>query len=112
MSTPRLIKWKILSALFVAAFMVLASPVSAALTIAGSFQNPGSSSFDPTVLWPVATNSLISGLAPTTQTGNFTAEANTPGVSALTDGAIGPVSTSLNIYAAGGPSAGTQVIYT
>lgn len=111
MNTP--IKWKSLSAVFLAALLTLVGSARATLVITGASQNPGTASFDPSVTWPVANNSLIAGLAPTTQAGNFLGEANTPGVSALTDGAIGPISSSaFNVYAAGGPSAGTQVIYT
>jgi|ERR1035437_727662 hypothetical protein len=98
--------------LIISASLAFAGSASAALVVTGDFQNPGSASFDPTATWTVATNSLIAGLSPSAQAGDFAAEANTPGVSALTDGVIGPVSGSLNIYAAGGPSAGTQVIYT
>src|ERR1017187_9487974 len=114
MKTPQPPTWKIAASLVCLALLTFASSASAALVVTGAFQNPGSASFDPTVTWTVATNSLIAGLSPSTQAGNFSGEGNTPGVSALTDGVIGPVSGSLNIYAAGGPSAnaGQQVIYT
>jgi hypothetical protein len=98
--------------LILSASLAFAGSASAALVVTGDFQNPGSASFDPTATWTVATNSLIASLSPSTQAGNFTANTATPGVSALTDGVIGPVSGSLNIYANAGPSAGTQVIYT
>ena len=114
MKTPQHPTWKIAASLVCLALLTFASSASAALVVTGAFQNPGSASFDPTVTWTVATTSLIAGLSPSTQAGNFSGEGNTPGVSALTDGVIGPVSGSLNIYAAGGPSAnaGQQVIYT
>src|ERR1035438_10467368 len=112
MNKPQLLKWKIAASLVCTALLIFARSASAALVVTGTFQNPGTSSFDPTATWTVATDSLIAGMSPTTQAGNFTGEGNTPGVSALTDGVIGPVSGSLNIYAAGGPSAGTQAIYT
>jgi hypothetical protein len=112
MKKLKLPKWKIAGSLACLALLILASSTSAALVVTGAYQNPGTSSFDPTVTWTVAANSLIHGLSPSGQAGNFTGEGNTPGVSALTDGTIGPVSGSLNIYAAGGPSAGTQVTYT
>src|SRR5436190_3733561 len=98
------LKWKIAASLLCVASLIFASSASAVLVFSGAFQNPGTASFDPTNSWSVASNSLIAGMAPSDQQGNFTGEANTPGVSALTDGYIGPVSGSLNIYAAGGPS--------
>jgi hypothetical protein len=55
--------------------------------------------------------SLIAGASPIDESGNFTSEGNTPGVSALTDGVIGPVPGSYNIFAAGGSSAGNSVTY-
>jgi hypothetical protein len=112
MTKPHYLKWKIAASLVCLALLTLVSSASAVLVVTGTFQNPGTSSFDPTATWTVATDSLIAGMSPTTQAGTFTANSTTPGVSALTDGVIGPVSGSLNIYANAGPSAGTQAIYT
>src|SRR3954470_14607137 len=114
MNTLTPIRSRVPAATILAAVLILDKSASAVLIFSGAFQNPGTASFDPTNSWTVATNSLIAGLAPSDQNGNFTGEANTPGVSALTDGYIGPVSGSLNIYAAGGPSgaAGHYVTYT
>jgi hypothetical protein len=82
---------------------------SPSLVMTGAFQTNSAGNFTPT--WTVAP-SLIHGLSPTAQSGNFTSEGNTPGVSALTDGVIGPVQNGAqNIYAAGGPSAGNAVTY-
>ena len=80
MNKPQLLKWKIAASLVCTALLIFASSASAALVVTGTFQNPGTSSFDPTATWTVATDSLIAGMSPTTQAGNFTGEGNTPGV--------------------------------
>jgi hypothetical protein len=108
MNNPQLLKRKFAAGLAGMSLLLFTSSASAALVQTVSLQQ-SATSFTPT--WTVAT-SLIHGLSPSAQSGNFTSEANAPGVSALTDGAIGPVSSSLNIYAAGGPSAGNMVTYT
>lgn len=108
MKKATLFKWKTLAGLAVAALLGFVGSAPASLVMTGAYQQ-SATSFTPT--WTVAP-SLIAGMAPTTQSGTFTSEGATPGVSALTDGVIGPVSTAFNIYAAGGSAAGTSVIYT
>jgi len=99
-------RWKMAANLCMA-LLIFVSSASASLVMTGAYQQ-SSSSFTPT--WTVAP-SLIAGMSPIAQSGNFTSEGNTPGVSALTDGVIGPVPGSYNIFAAGGSSAGTTVTY-
>jgi hypothetical protein len=107
MKKTKFFKWKITASLCLA-LQIVVSSVSASLVMTGSYQQ-SASDFTPT--WTVAP-SLIAGMSPSAQAGNFTSEANTPGVSALTDGVIGPVSAStFDIYAAGGSGAGTTVTY-
>jgi len=100
------LRWKVAAGLCMA-LLVFVSSASASLVITGAYQQSGSS-FTPT--WTVAP-SLIAGASPIDESGNFTSEGNTPGVSALTDGVIGPVPGSYNIFAAGGSSAGNSVTY-
>jgi hypothetical protein len=88
--------------------LTFSNSASASLVMTGAFQTNSAGNFTPT--WTVAP-SLIAGASPIAQSGNFTSEGNTPGVSALTDGVIGPVPGSYNIFAAGGSSAGNSVTY-
>jgi hypothetical protein len=108
MKKTQVLKWKITLGLLFVALLIFVSSASASLVMTGAYQQSGSS-FTPT--WTVAP-SLIAGMSPTAQAGNFTSEGNTPGVSALTDGVIGPCPGSYNIFAAGGPSAGQLLTYT
>ena len=62
-----------LTALFA---LVLGRSASASLVMTGAYQQSGGS-FTPT--WTIAP-SLIHGLSPTAQAGNFTSEGNAPGV--------------------------------
>ena len=64
--------------------------------------------FTPT--WPVETDSLISGLAPTTVVGDFRKD-GTGGASALTYGKVGDVTVFSGLASCGG-SAGATLIYT
>ncbi|HEY4415498.1 MAG TPA: hypothetical protein VGO57_07390, partial [Verrucomicrobiae bacterium] len=90
------------------ALLAFVSSTSAALVMTGDVQQ-SATTFSPT--WTVAP-SLIAGQSPIAQAGTFTADGATTGIPALTDGVIGPVSTTaFNIYAAGGPNAGTAVTY-
>jgi len=102
------LRWKVAVGLCMA-LLVLVSSASASLVMTGAYQQSGSS-FTPT--WTVAPNSLIAGMSPTAQAGNFTSEAASPGVSVLTDGVIGPIPGSdYSIFADGGPNAGQSVTY-
>ncbi|HEV2329567.1 MAG TPA: hypothetical protein VGY56_12370, partial [Verrucomicrobiae bacterium] len=108
MHNSKLLKWKIVASVLFLALLAFINSASAGLIMTGAYQQ-SATSFTPT--WTVAP-SLISGMSPSNQVGNFTANGTTPGVSALTDGAIGPVSSSANnIYANCGSGAGQTLTY-
>ena len=66
--------------------------------------------FTPT--WPVETNSLIAGQLPgAVGLGNFTNDAGTTGLNALTDGTFGPAGTYSSYATCGGYQGGTSVTY-
>ncbi|MDR3459650.1 MAG: immunoglobulin domain-containing protein [Verrucomicrobiae bacterium] len=64
-------------------------PVRNILTTVSSQTSDGTG-FVPS--WPLATNSLLAGLATTTEVGDFTQSGASSGTAVLTDGIIGPVS--------------------
>lgn len=84
-----------------------ASVVAPVVSITASNQS-NASAFTPS--WTPETPDLIAGLAPSTATGNFTAEGS-GGTPILTDGTIGQ-SGNLAGFATCGASGGTTLIYT
>ena len=108
MKTTLLQKWKIMAGLASLAQLIFASSVHAAMVVTAASQTSGGT-FTPS--WTVAP-SLINGMSPTAQAGNFTANGTSPGLSALTDGLIGSVSTSHTGEANCGGGAGQFVTYT
>lgn len=112
MNQPQLNKWKIAASLVCLALLTFANFASATVVVTTANQN-NPSSFTPT--WTVATGAanLISGLSPTTSSGNFTLE-GAGGLSKLTDGAIGPVGGTLSTYGTvgNGGGSGSLLVYT
>ena len=108
-------KWKIAASLICLALLIFASSAAGGLVIIGTTTNQASP-FTPN--WPVATNSLIAGMLPSSVgAGSFTQNYNSGaggGVSKLTDGVLGLASNNAGPYATCGydNGAGAYVIYT
>ena len=109
-------KSKMLAGLAGSALILLAGSAAAGLVVTSATQT-SPSAFTPT--WTVAPNSLIAGMAPSSQEGNFVSEGGEGGIgtSVLTDGALGPILSGGNfeaVFATAGNSgnAGHYVTYT
>jgi hypothetical protein len=113
--TSHKLKWIIAASLACAFLLILISSASAALVITGTTTNNGSV-FTPN--WPVATDSLIAGMLPSSVgAGSFTQNYGSGaggGVAKLTDGVLGQASGNAGPDASCGydNGAGAYVIYT